>query len=66
MHLVGGQERQYVAGVPDVPIPTYIEAMLPTLKALEKLGGSGTKEEIDEAVVEIMGLTEEQGNSIAG
>ena len=44
----------------DVAIPTYVEMMLPTLRALEKLGGSGTKEEIDESAVELMGLSDEQ------
>lgn len=41
-------------------IPTYVEMMLPTLQAVEKLGGSGTKEEIDETAVEIMRLSDEQ------
>lgn len=43
-----------------VVIPTYVEMMLPTLHAVERLGGSGTKEEIDEAALEIMGLSDEQ------
>lgn len=34
--------------------------MLPTPQAIDRLGGSGTNEEIDEAVTGIMGLTEEQ------
>lgn len=51
---------QYVAVVADVPIPTYVDVMLPTLQALEKLGGSGTKEEIDEAAVEVIGLSDAQ------
>lgn len=34
--------------------------MLPTLQAIDQLGGSGTKEEIDEAVTDLMSLTEEQ------
>jgi len=34
--------------------------LLPTLQALDVLGGSGTKDEIDEAVVRLMALTEDQ------
>lgn len=34
--------------------------MLPTLEALEKLGGSGTRDEIDDAVIAHMGFTDEQ------
>jgi restriction system protein len=44
----------------DVPIPTYVDMLLPTLEALEKLGGSGSKDEIDESAVDIMGLTPSQ------
>jgi restriction system protein len=44
----------------DVTIPTYVDMMLPTLQGLDKLGGSGTRDEIDEAVIALMGLTEEQ------
>jgi len=44
----------------DVAIPTYVEMLLPTLQALDRLGGSGTKDEIDGAATEIMGLSPEQ------
>jgi restriction system protein len=37
-------------------IPTYVEMMLPTLNALQQLGGSGTINEIYEKIVEIMNL----------
>ena len=37
-------------------IPTYDEMMLPTLRALQRLGGSGTISEIFEKVIEIMNL----------
>lgn len=46
--------------VDDTSIPTYREMLLPTLVALDRLGGSGTKDEIDGVVPEIMGLTPEQ------
>jgi restriction system protein len=50
----------YAEIVTDVPIPTYLDMLLPILVALDRLGGSGTKDEIDGAVAEIMELTPEQ------
>jgi restriction endonuclease Mrr len=44
----------------DVEIPTYGDLMWPTLGALEELGGSGTKDEIDESVISAGQFTEEQ------
>jgi restriction system protein len=41
-------------------VPSYLEMLLPTLQALDHLGGSGTKDEIDQEVIRIMGLTDEQ------
>jgi restriction system protein len=52
--------RAYGAVVADVSIPTYVEMMLPTLQALDTLGGSGTRDEIDDAVITRMGFTDEQ------
>jgi len=46
--------------VPDVPIPTFRELLYPTLQALDELGGSGTKEEIDQRVIEDLKLSEDQ------
>jgi restriction system protein len=43
-----------------VPIPSYVDLMLPTLRALEALGGSGTSSEIDDTVISQEGLTDEQ------
>lgn len=43
-----------------ISIPTYVDLLLPTLKALDQLGGSGTNGEIDEAVSEMMGLSDAQ------
>lgn len=43
-----------------VDVPTFDEFMGPTIVALRQLGGSATIEEIYEAVVEKMGLTDEQ------
>ena len=40
-------------------IPTYDKLMIPTLKALKELGGSGSIEEINEKVYEIANLNEE-------
>ena len=42
------------------PIPTYQELLLPTLQALDKLGGSGTRDEIDEAVIGLVPISAEQ------
>jgi restriction system protein len=44
----------------DVQVPTFDALMNPVLKALKKLGGSGTIQEIDAAASEISGLTGEQ------
>lgn len=44
----------------EVQIPTYVDMMLPTLEALEALGGSGTRDEIDDAVIAHMALTDDQ------
>lgn len=47
--------------MPDsTPIPTYVEMLLPTLRALDKLGGSGTRDEIDEAVIGLIPISDEQ------
>ena len=49
-----------LSGVAHVPIPQYQDLFLPTLQAIEKLGGSGTKDEIDDLAVELAGLTADQ------
>jgi restriction system protein len=41
-------------------IPQYNELLWPTLVAVRKLGGTGKLEEIDEAVIEAEGFSEEQ------
>lgn len=41
-------------------VPTFDQMMNPLLKALKKLGGSGTIEEIDGEVADIMELSDEQ------
>lgn len=41
-------------------VPKYHELMWPVLQALTHLDGSGTNREIDERVIEILGLSEEQ------
>ncbi len=40
-------------------LPTFDQLLIPTLKALKELGGSGTIEEINEKVYEIAKITEE-------
>lgn len=40
-------------------IPTFDQLIVPTLRALKKLGGSGTIEEIDETVYEIADIPED-------
>lgn len=40
-------------------IPTYDSMMNPLLKAMHELGGSGTIEEIDSKVIEILNLPKE-------
>jgi restriction system protein len=44
----------------DHAIPSYVMMMAPTLDALESLGGSATREQLDAAVVARMGLTPAQ------
>jgi restriction system protein len=44
----------------DVQVPTYDALMNYVLKALKRLGGSGTIQEIDATASEIAGLTDEQ------
>jgi restriction system protein len=46
--------------MPQLKIPTYDSMMNPLLQALRSLGGSGTIEEIDGKVAEIMNLSDEQ------
>jgi restriction system protein len=41
-------------------LPKYDDFMLPTLKAISKLGGSASIEEIQDALTEAMGLSQEQ------
>jgi len=40
-------------------LPTFDQLLIPALKALKELGGSGTIEEINEKVYEIAKITEE-------
>ena len=47
-------------------IPTFDALMLPTLKALQLLGGSGTGSEIFEKVVEIEGISDDILNILHG
>lgn len=44
----------------DVEIPTYRDLMLPTLIAVEQLGGSAAIAELEEEVPKVAGVTEEQ------
>ncbi len=44
----------------DHAIPSYVMMMAPTLDALESLGGTATRAELDAAVVARMGLTPAQ------
>lgn len=43
-----------------VQLPTHENFMLPTMKVLEAHGGSASIEEIEEALIEMLGLTTEQ------
>jgi len=47
-------------------IPPYDAFMNPIIQALKALGGSGTIEEINARVVEIVGLTDDQLEIIHG
>ena len=42
----------------------YDELFNPVLQALHKLGGSGTNNEIEEAVIELLGLTDNEVEDI--
>ena len=44
----------------DVPIPTYWELMLPTLEAIDQLGGSASNSELEELVPQLADVSEEQ------
>lgn len=44
----------------DLDIPTFDALMNPLIKALKRLGGSGTIEEINSETAELAGLTDEQ------
>lgn len=48
----------------NVSTPTYDSFMNPVLQALKSLGGSGTNEEINNKVIEIMGLSDAQLETI--
>jgi restriction system protein len=41
-------------------IPTHTDLYLPTLQALEKLGGSANIDEIDDSLIELLALNQEQ------
>ena len=49
-----------------VRVPTYDEMLWPTLVALKEIGGSGTNQEIEEAVIKIEGYTESQQDVLHG
>lgn len=44
----------------NMPIPRHEDFMLPTLKVLDSHGGSATNEEIEAALIEMLGMTPEQ------
>jgi len=46
--------------MPKIAIPPYDAFMNPTFQALQLLGGSGTVEEINTKVIELVGLSDEQ------
>jgi peptidoglycan/xylan/chitin deacetylase (PgdA/CDA1 family) len=46
--------------MPDVSIPGHLEMLLPTLEALDELGASGTRGEVDAKTIDLMGLTPAQ------
>jgi hypothetical protein len=46
--------------VPEPSLPTYREFLLPTLRVLEDNAGSLSKREVDAAVIELLGITDEQ------
>jgi len=47
-----------------VAIPKYDDLMNPTLQALKELGGSGTVQEIEDAVAKLLKLSDEDANAI--
>jgi restriction system protein len=47
-------------------VPTYVELLWPTLRAIRAIGDSGSIEEIVEKVVELEGFTEEQQSVLHG
>lgn len=47
-----------------MPVPTYDKLFNPVIKALHELGGSGSVEEINDKVSEILHLSEEEINEI--
>lgn len=48
-----------MARSPKPHIPSYDDMLIPTVEALRELGGSGTIEEIDNKVIELLSLTAE-------
>jgi len=44
----------------EISIPTYDRMMIPLIQALNSLGGSGTIEELDDKVADILNLSDEQ------
>ena len=57
---VGDGSGTTLVGVSDVHVPTYRELMLPTLQAIQDLGGSAANSEVDEAAIKAAGITESQ------
>lgn len=49
-----------------MPVPQFHQFFNPLLKALRELGGSGSISEIEEGVIQIVGLTEEDLSEIHG
>lgn len=46
--------------MPDVDLPTYSAFLQPVLSVIDAAHGSSTKREVDDAVIELMGVTPEQ------
>jgi len=55
-----GEKRVSMAKQVEEKVPTFDRLMNPVIEALKILGGSGTIEEINNQVAEIVGLTDEQ------
>ena len=60
MLLPSARQFCIVSNVSEIPLPANAELLLPTLRAVDVLGGEANSDDINRAVVKLAGITQAQ------